>query len=188
MDGGPGCPDRLKVGSPDFRSKPKGSAPALPMAQRFRRRRKLIRPGLQLRLSAKFVGLIALMLGLQFVLLDALIGETAAATSDGAASMSDQMWSVGVQLLGWSAVVFLPLTLLVGVIASFRFAGPLYRFDVFLKAVAAGEQPEDIRLRSGDELKELATLLNEATRPLREDSQATNSPELSRGGERQAAA
>jgi len=48
------------------------------MAQRFRRRRKLIRPGLQLRLSAKFVGLIALMLGLQFVLLDALIGQTAA--------------------------------------------------------------------------------------------------------------
>jgi len=158
------------------------------MAQRFRRRRKLIRPGLQLRLSAKFVGLIALMLGLQFVLLDALIGQTAAGEPEGTLLLADPMWSVGVQLLGWSAVVFLPLTLLVGVIASFRFAGPLYRFDVFLKAVAAGERPADIRLRSGDELKELASLLNEATRPLRQEPEDTSDPEVGRGGERQAAA
>ena len=158
------------------------------MAQRFRRRRKLIRPGLQLRLSAKFVGLIALMLGLQFLLLDALIGQTSAEGAGGSAALSDGMWSVAVQLLGWSAVVFLPLTVLVGIIASFRFAGPLYRFEVFLKAVAAGEQPEDIRLRSGDELKELATLLNEATRPLREDLEHTQCPEGDRGGQRQAAA
>lgn len=162
--------------------------PDLHMAQRFRRRRKLIRPGLQLRLSAKFIGLIALMLGLQFVLLDTLIGQATAGEADGGPSLSGQMWSIGAQLLGWSALAFLPLTLLVGVIASFRFAGPLYRFDVFLKAVAAGERPQDIRLRSGDELKELATLLNDATRPLREESQGAHSHEMGCGGERQAAA
>ncbi len=137
------------------------------MVQRFRRRRKLIQPGLQLRLSAKFLGLITLMLGLQYLLLDSLLHRAADQLPADRGLFLDQSGAIGLDLLAWSALVFLPLSLLVGIIGSFRFAGPLYRFKSFLRAVAAGEEPEDIRLRAGDELKDLAELLNEATRPLR---------------------
>ena len=138
------------------------------MAQRFRRRRKLIQPGLQLRLSAKFLGLIVLMLGLQYILLESLLHQAANRLPANSGWFADETAYIGIELLGWSALVFLPLTFLVGVIGSFRFAGPLYRFDRFLNAVIAGERPDDIRLRAGDELMDLANLLNEATLPIRE--------------------
>lgn len=82
---------------------------------------------------------------------------------------AEEASSIGIELLGWSALIFLPLTFLVGVVGSFRFAGPLYRFDQFLKAVIAGDRPNDIRLRAGDELQDLADLMNEATRSLRSE-------------------
>ena len=68
-----------------------------------------------------------------------------------------------------SAAVFLPLTLMVGVLSTFRIAGPLYRFEKFLLAVQNGENPGDFTLRSGDELKDLAALINSSTRPLRRE-------------------
>ena len=64
--------------------------------------------------------------------------------------------------------MFLPLTFLVGVLTTFRIAGPVYRFEQFLAAVRRGERPSDFHLRKGDELTDLAALINEATGPLRE--------------------
>jgi len=143
--------------------------PHFPMVQRFRRRRKLIRPGLQLRLSAKFLGLVVLMLSLQYTLLDSLLHRAASRMPADSGWSAEEASSIGIELLGWSALIFLPLTFLVGVVGSFRFAGPLYRFDQFLKAVIAGDRPNDIRLRAGDELQDLADLMNEATRSLRSE-------------------
>lgn len=137
------------------------------MAQTYRRRKKLIKPGLQLRLSANFMGLVVLMLGLQFILLTLIFQEAAnELPNDGALLLSLANGSA-FRLLLVSALVFLPLTLLVGIASTFRFAGPLYRFERFLSSVRDGEQPEDFRLRSRDELHDLAALINEATRPLR---------------------
>ena len=47
------------------------------MAPKFKRRRKLILAGLQLRMSGVFVGLVTLMLGLQFVLLTSELHQVA---------------------------------------------------------------------------------------------------------------
>ena len=64
-------------------------------------------------------------------------------------------------------LIFLPLTYAVGILTTFRIAGPLYRFETFLNQVLAGEKPERFRLRKGDELQDFADLLNAVTEPLR---------------------
>ena len=80
-----------------------------------------------------------------------------------------------VTLLVGSFVVLLPLTFLVAIASASRWAGPLVRLERFLREVARGESPEDLKLRRGDELQDLARLLNEATAPLR-DSQKGRAP------------
>lgn len=158
------------------------------MAQTYRRRRKLIKPGLQLRLSARFLGLAVLIMGLQFVLLQAILNRVAGELPADGGLLIEQSSGIGLELIGWSAVVFLPLTVLVGIIGSFKIAGPLYRFEVFLRALLEGQQPEDIRLRAGDELKDVAALLSDATRPLREDQASADRAPSGPGEPNQAAA
>lgn len=163
-------------------------SPSAMAQQKFRRRRKLIKPGLQLRLSARFLGLGILMMGLQFTLLQALLQEAAGNLPSDQSLLLDEAPALGLRLLGWSALVFLPLTLLVGIVGSFRFAGPLYRFEMFLKSLIAGERPDDIRLRSKDELKDLAELLNEATGALRRPQSSTAPSPLRRDEQHERAA
>lgn len=71
------------------------------------------------------------------------------------------------RVLGISALVILPLTLVVGILTTFRIAGPIYRFEKFLESVARGERPQACRLRNGDDLVDFCELLNRVTEPLR---------------------
>ncbi|MEL6715749.1 MAG: hypothetical protein AAFP86_18355 [Planctomycetota bacterium] len=144
------------------------------MTPPFKRRKKLIRPALQLRMTGVFIGLVSLMLLLQFVLLTAEIHHAAnALPADGPRLLAEANTIVGRVVL-ISATVFLPLTLIVGILSTFRIAGPLYRFERFLEALRNGERPEDFRLRDGDELHDLAALLNDATRPMRADGTSSD--------------
>lgn len=145
------------------------------MTRPYKRKRKLIRPGLQLRLSGIFVGVVTLMLLLQYLLLNAELYHVAGELPSDGTRLLSLSGSVALRVTVVSALVFLPLTLLVGVLASFRIAGPIYRFERFLVALRDGEQPEDFRLRDGDELHEIAALLNDATRPMR-DGRGGESP------------
>ena len=138
-----------------------------PMAQTYKRRKKLVNPGLQLRMSGVFVGLTALMLGLQFVLMTAELHQVANKLPSDGSALLEESNGIVLKLILVSAAVFLPLTLLVGILSTFRIAGPLYRFQRFLEAVRDGESPADFRLRDKDELHDLAALLNDATRPMR---------------------
>mgnify|MGYP005703992283 CR=1 FL=1 len=74
-----------------------------------------------------------------------------------------------------SFVMFLPLVYAVGILTTFRFAGPIYRFEMFLGQVRRGENPADCRLRKGDHLKDFCELLNDVTRPLREEQEPETS-------------
>ncbi|MGK0218614.1 MAG: hypothetical protein ACI9HE_002108 [Planctomycetota bacterium] len=144
------------------------------------RRRKLIKPRLQLKLTGLFVGLSALSLLLQLVLVTNRISHVALELPSDGAVLLGLSSSVLLDVLAGSFLVFLPLTLLVGVIATFRIAGPLYRIEMFLNAVEAGECPPDFHLRKKDELQDLAAQLVRVTRPLRvssSDSESTESTE-----------
>lgn len=141
-----------------------------------KRRRKLIKPGFQLRLAGVFVGLTALSLLLQFLLFTNQMTRLALELPNDSAILIGSTNQVLLEVLGISFLLFLPLTLGVGILTTFRVAGPLYRFEAFLESVKAGECPPDFRLRKRDELKDLASQIMEATRPLREDSKKDCSP------------
>lgn len=137
------------------------------MSAQYKRRKKLIKPRLQLRMSGLFVGLVTLMLLLQFALITAAVHHAANTLPSDSALLLGQTNAMVLRIIGISAAVFLPLTLMVGVLSTFRIAGPLYRFEKFLTAVQNGENPDDFSLRERDELKDLAALINSSTAPLR---------------------
>jgi signal transduction histidine kinase len=82
--------------------------------------------------------------------------------------LMDAIPEVLIQSLLLTFCVVLPLIFLVGVLLTFRIAGPVYRFETYLSQILRGENPGECRLRKGDELNELCGLINQVTLPLRE--------------------
>ena len=60
-----------------------------------------------------------------------------------------------------SVIFITPLVALVGLLASHRIAGPIYRMESFLKAMGEGNFTSRITLRKGDELTTLADGMND---------------------------
>ncbi|MBK7875519.1 MAG: HAMP domain-containing protein [Planctomycetes bacterium] len=133
-----------------------------------RRRQRLIQPRLQLRLVSSFVGLSVLALALQFILLAAMLTNIASELPQDGPFLMQELPSMLWWVLLLSVGLCLPLTFCVGVIVTFRIAGPLHRIQKHLEALARGEDPGECTLRKDDELKDLARALNEATRALRQ--------------------
>lgn len=131
-----------------------------------KRRIKLIKPGLQIRLTMTFVGLAALALILQFLLLMARLSEFSVFLPEDGAILFDRLDSLLLDVLLTSALLFLPLIFAVGILATFRIAGPVYRFERFLEQLVRGEGSGPCRLRKGDHLQELCDLLNRAIETL----------------------
>lgn len=132
-----------------------------------RRRIKIIRPKLQMKLTLTFVGLTLLGLMLQFMVFLRTMTSISASPSERDVLM-DAVPEVLIQSLLLTFCVVLPLVFLVGVLLTFRIAGPVYRFETYLKQILRGENPGECRLRKGDELNELCGLINQVTLPLRE--------------------
>lgn len=118
-------------------------------------------------MTGVFVGLSALALLLQFVLFTNVVHGIAVELPNDGEVMMEEFVGRMFFVLAASAFVFLPLTFLVGILTTFRVAGPLYRIERFLVAVAEGGQEPDVRLRRKDRLEALADAANRATRPLR---------------------
>ena len=138
------------------------------MAQKdFKRRRKLIDPALQLRLTGTFVALSALALLLQYLLFANVLAQTAAELPDGGTQLAARSGRLLAETLAMSALVILPLTAAAGVLVTFKVAGPIYRFRVYLRQVLRGEDPGPCRIRKSDALQDLAQLITETTEPLR---------------------
>jgi hypothetical protein len=145
---------------------------------REQRRIRIIRPRLQLRLIASFLGITALALILQYVVFVHFLSDVAARYPDqGAHMLADMAPKLGL-VLGLSFGLLLPVTLLVGVLVTHRIAGPVHRLESYLGQVLAGSAREDCRLREGDELQELCGLINQVTATARQEATA-RSPETS---------
>lgn len=140
--------------------------------QKRLRRTKLIQPSLQLRLVGGFFGLAVLGLLLQFILLGHRLGKVAAQVDPGNGELTGAIPGVLIEVLVYTFVVLLPLLFAFGVLFTFRLAGPVYRFERYLAAVARGEQTEPCRIREKDELQSLCEHINVATAPLRERAAA----------------
>jgi len=134
----------------------------------YRRRTKLIKPRLQLKIVAAFLGIVVLSLIVLMILLNAVVLDFADRGWIDRALLKSRWLSVLATKLGLSLAILAPMALAIGVLLTHRIAGPLYRFEVFLRQVVQGEHPEPCRIRKGDELGEMCRLLNKFTQPLRD--------------------
>lgn len=146
------------------------------MVKTYRRRFRLIRPKLQLRLILAFFGVSTLSLVLQYlVFLRVLAGAAEKLPNDGpilVPALHGDLWLV----LALSFGLLAPATFVIGVLVTHRIAGPVYRFETWLKQVLAGETRADCKLRDGDELTDLCELLNQATATLRAGQSDRDTP------------
>lgn len=67
-----------------------------------------------------------------------------------------------------SLMLVMPIVAVVGIVLSHRIAGPIYRMEKYLRAVAEGNLMQDLRLREKDELKSLASGISFVVYELRE--------------------
>jgi hypothetical protein len=139
------------------------------------RKVKLILPQFQLRLIGVFASLSILALALQYLVFSAAIAQTSSRLPNDGVALMDQMQPLLLKVLGVSMLLLAPILFWAGILATFRIAGPLYRFHEYLGAVARGERPADCKLRAKDQLHSLCELINAATRPLREGAPAEDS-------------
>lgn len=139
-----------------------------PQPQSHRRRIKLIKPRLQLKMVGVFVGLSALGFLLQSLHVGLRLSELSASMPEGGSYLMAVMPELPLEILLVSFGMLLPLTIAVGILVTFRIAGPVYRFEKYLKAVLRGEEVGPCRIRKGDEFQELCELINQATAATRE--------------------
>lgn len=131
------------------------------------RKHKLVRGSFQVRLVSKFVGLAALALLLQFLVLGALLFRSVAGLEGEGGELHGELPGILLLVFGLSLGVLLPILFGFGVVLTFRIAGPLHRIERFLGAVADGTADEPCSIRGGDELQELCRLVNAATESAR---------------------
>jgi len=141
--------------------------PTEAVPERARRSQKLVKPGIQLRLAGTFAGLTVLCLLLQWLTFSSLLSEAANSIPVGGEYLLDLVPGLLFRSLLISTAVALPLTLLVGVHATHRLTGPIYRFESYLREVARGTQLGPCKIREGDAFGELCAQINAATEPVR---------------------
>lgn len=142
--------------------RPRAPAMTTRTPKRYLRRQKLPLPTLQWKLIGCFVGLSALSLLLQYVLISSRLSQLAASMPSGSEYLANALPRTMGAVLAFSMLALLPMSAAIGVLITFRWAGPLYRFHVYLRQVAEGEAQGPCRIREKDELQELCGLINRA--------------------------
>ena len=138
------------------------------MAQRkYKRKKKLIKPKFQLKVAGACLGIALMAVLTMMILLNEAILDFADKGWVDSAALQNEWMSVLLTKLGIALVIFAPMTLALGIILMHRVAGPIYRFEQFLAAVARGEHERECKIRDGDELVEMCDLLNRFTAPIR---------------------
>jgi hypothetical protein len=127
-----------------------------------RRKIKLIQPRLQLTLVGWFLAVAVTGLVLQVLLLGSFLAELASTLPDEGAAVAASADGMLVEALLVSLLFLVPMTVGVGILATFRIAGPIYRFETYLGQVARGEEVGPCELRRGDQLQGLCEKINEA--------------------------
>ena len=133
----------------------------------YRRKKKLIKPRLQLVYSTVFLSAAGIYVLLQSILTQATIARISEELPADAKVLVPALVDGLQQNLVITMTVLVPLTVALGVLVTFRVAGPIYRVETYLKQVIDGEDPGPCRIRKADELQELAALISEATEPIR---------------------
>ena len=132
------------------------------------RRDRLVRPRLQLRLILAFLAVATTALLLQFALFSSVLTTAAADLPQDGQILIERTTGISLTILLVSLGVLLPLCFFVGILVTFRVAGPLYRFEKHLEAIARGEDPGPCRIRKGDDLQDFCATFNAALTRMRD--------------------
>lgn len=133
-----------------------------------KRRIQLIQPRLQMRLILTFLGVSIIGLILQFILFAATISSLADDLPQDGPLLLERIPTFTFAVLAITLCVVFPLTIAVGILSTFRIAGPLYRMERHLDSIARGEATDDCRIRQDDELQEFCGKLNAAVNALKQ--------------------
>lgn len=137
---------------------------------RYRRRLRLILPRVQLRLIGAMAAVAAMALLLEYTLLvRSMLQLAETLPNDRQLLVAQASGSLG-WVLSASIGMVLPVLILVALVVSHRFCGPIYRFHVYLRAVADGTERGECHLRKGDDLQELCDLINKTTAAARQSA------------------
>lgn len=135
----------------------------------FKRRKKLINRDIQVKLVASFGGVALLAMLIQFLIVGYTLTE-AVSTLENGGQLASQVPGALVSSLVISLIVLTPIFMMVGVMLTFRYAGPLYRFEQYLLSLSKGESLGPCKIRKGDQLQSLCTAINLATAPLQKSA------------------
>ena len=126
-----------------------------------RRHKKLILPSFQLRCIVLAVS-VTLLAVITQALVFALLPHSGPQGPANAAAAVDDLLKAGALTL----VVLTPFLVAVGLVVTHRVAGPIYRFQQYLRAVAEKHVTEPCAIRRQDEFQELCRRINEAVAAL----------------------
>jgi hypothetical protein len=133
-----------------------------------RRRTQLIKPWLQIQIGLGCLSIAAIVVVVQGVNLShALMRVASDLPSEGGLVLSEMSGIITSNVL-FTLALLTPLLITVGVLLTFRIAGPLHRIETYLEAVLAGKERRPCTLRDGDSLQELCSLVNRVSAPMRE--------------------
>lgn len=145
------------------------------------RRKKLINPSLQLKLTGALISMACLAVLFQVFLFNRTMLTIAREVGELDGLLMAQLPGIMRTNVGLMLVVMLPLMFYVGVVLTHRIAGPAYRMEVYLRELADGGDPGvPCSIRQGDELSSLCDALNQAVARLNEER--TESGASSAGG------
>lgn len=140
-----------------------------------KRRTKIPKPELQLKLVFVFLCVALACVLLQFNLLNSAIADVATKIPGEGLIISQKISEVLKKHLFIGISLLVPLTVSVGVLVTFRIAGPVFRFEEYLMKIADGGDPGPCIIRKGDELNDLCRAINAAVATLREQQQSAAS-------------
>lgn len=134
----------------------------------YTRKRRLIAPGFQL----KIIGVFALLGGISMLFQAVILSRALTVLGERSASLSTAVLGEArgliLESLLFGLACSIPLFAVVGLVVTFRIAGPLYRIHRYLKAVAERGYEGPCQIRKDDELQDLCGDLNRAMDRLRE--------------------
>ena len=132
-----------------------------------RRKKKLIKSGLQLKLVSAFLAMAVVAALFQVVLLNTSLLKLTENLGVQTAEVNARFAAILMRNLLITLGVLVPIMLVFGILITHRVAGPIYKFERHLEAIARGEEQGDCKLRKGDELHDLCERINTAVRVLR---------------------